>query len=69
MGKRRFEIRKDDKGKFDELVVYDGRGNCIVHLEMMSDQHLWGSVELGNRKRVMFNVTSKRNLTITAEED
>lgn len=40
----KIELRPDDDGSFDELVMYDksGRGKtCIAHAETMNDGLLW----------------------------
>lgn len=67
-----FEIRLDEKGEFDELVVYDATGRCIVHLEMMSAKHLWGGIYPHadpKAHRVVFNVMAKKRLNVTAGDD
>lgn len=68
----KYEIRLDDKGEFDELCVYDAAGHCIVHLEMMSPNHLWGGIYPSSgpkAERVVFNVMAKKRLTVTADKD
>lgn len=37
MAKLKVELRKDSRGKFDELIAR----NCFFHAEMMSDGQLW----------------------------
>jgi hypothetical protein len=55
---RKVEIRPDDEGTFDELVLYDKPdGDCIVHAEMMK------------RRVVMWIRSTKGKLDVRAEED
>ncbi len=35
------EVRLDESGNFDELVVYDNDGRIVVHLERMADGFIW----------------------------
>ena len=35
------EVRTNDDGSLDEIVMYDAAGTCIFHLEQMNDQCYW----------------------------
>jgi hypothetical protein len=68
---KRVMTRPDDRGKFDELFVYDDAGNCILHAEMMSDKTLWIGIyppDTGDVRAVMW-ISSKGKLKISAHED
>lgn len=62
------ELRKDDAGKFDELVG----GPCLVHFEMMSDSTLWIGLDhaTDETKRVMATIGIERGkLRVRVEDD
>lgn len=60
------ELRKDDRGEFDELIA----NNCMFHAEMMSDNQLWiGISDAKDEVLWMMTVTAKGKLSITAEQD
>jgi hypothetical protein len=68
---KRIEVRTDDRGEFDELVVNDEAGNCVLHAEMMDDKTLWLAVELPglpDRRAVMW-VNSGGKLKIRVDDD
>lgn len=58
-------------GSFDELVLYDEAGNCLVHAEMMDSNRLWiGFYPPGEKeRRVCMWIGARGKLQITAEED
>jgi hypothetical protein len=64
-------LRPHDDGSFDELVLYDENGKCIVHAEMMDGCTLWiGFYPPGEpERRVVMWIASKNKLRIRAEED
>lgn len=66
----RYELRPKPGGKFDELLVYDKEGECIVHLEMMSDATLWGAFYTpGSQERVCIWATAEKGkLRVSTEE-
>lgn len=35
------EIRLDDNGELDEIVISDSDGRCTFHIERMSDESIW----------------------------
>lgn len=35
------EIRLNDDGTVDEIVVRDSNQHCLAHLEQLSDEHYW----------------------------
>lgn len=35
------EVRLNDDGTLDEVVMYDQNGKCVYHLEQMSDCLFW----------------------------
>lgn len=35
------ELRTNDDGTLDEVVIYDANGACLFHLEQMSDDCFW----------------------------
>ena len=47
------EIRNTPRGAFDEVVAND----CDVHIEMMSDTHLWMEIRKGSQT-VMINLVA-----------
>lgn len=64
-------LRPDERGKFDELVVYEG-DECRVHAEMMDDGLLWiGFYPKGAPKgqRFVMTVAARGKLKITAEAE
>lgn len=63
-------VRPEPDGAFDELLVYH-EGECIVHAEMMDDNHLWiGIYPPGEKeRRVCMRISARGKLTIHAEED
>ena len=64
------ELRPDEDGKFDELILRDGQ-DCIVHAEMMSDKSLWiGIYPRGEKqRRVCLWIRSNGKLKVHAAED
>jgi len=46
----RVQVRPDPDGKFDELMIYDSTGACIVHAEMMDAGCLWIGIYPPNDK-------------------
>jgi hypothetical protein len=40
----RWRVQSKDDGGFDELVVSAGKGDALVHAEMMSDREIFVSV-------------------------
>ena len=62
------ELRPDDRGSFDELVIMED-GECRVHFEMMSDNTLWiGLYPKGETDCVHVTVGAKGKLSIVAHE-
>lgn len=64
-------LRPREDGSFDELVLYDADGKCIVHAEMMDGNRLWiGFYPPGEtERRVVMWIGAKSKLTISASED
>jgi hypothetical protein len=66
----RIELRPREDGSFDELLMYDDKGRCLVHFETMSGTCLWGAFyPKGDRERVVIWINAKGKLRIRAEED
>lgn len=66
------KLRPDEKGGFDELLVYDkDGGTCFVHAEMMDDNCLWiGIYPPGEKeRRVSMWIRARGKLSINAFED
>ncbi len=38
------EVRFNDDGTVDEIVIIDSKGNCLFHLEQMNDTCFWMAV-------------------------
>lgn len=61
------ELRPDDNGKFDELVV----SRCDVHFEMMADETLWIGIYPKGAKRgacIHVTVSACGKLSVVAQE-
>jgi len=68
----RVVLRPDEKGGFDELMLYDSMGNCIVHFEMMDRNSLYIGIHPDPTKQSSFSVwigSGRCNLTVTAEDE
>ena len=69
----RIELRPDDNGDFDELVMKDANGVCSVHAEMMDNKCLWiGFYPFPDepKKRVVMWIRSKgKKLVVNAFKD
>jgi len=66
-------LRPDERGEFDELLLFDANGNCIVHMEMMDRNSLWIGFS-PDPKQPMARVcawigSGKSKLTVHAVED
>jgi hypothetical protein len=65
------EVRRhgDD---IDEVLLFV-RGEPVVHLEYMTDQHVWIGLNFPTKdapdNRVSVNITSRGNIKTTAERD
>lgn len=59
------EVRKDDKGDFDELVG----GPFTVHMEMLDDTVLWIGLTDENEKSYTVVIASKKPLVVKVEEE
>ncbi len=54
----------------DEIVEYDGHGECVFHLEMMSDGSCWMRFYRGGGgKNLIVNFFTRGNLKVTAERE
>lgn len=63
------EIRPNDDGSFDELVVRDAE---LVHAEMMDDDHMWIGIDTAGEPstHVRFSVyVDKRKLRVICETE
>lgn len=68
----RVKLRPDDKGRFDELMLYDANGECLVHFEMMDRGTLWIGVYPCPDKSERISVwlrAEKGKLVVNAFED
>jgi hypothetical protein len=61
------ELRRDDKGKFDELAG----GPCTIHFEMMDDESLWIGIDHAEdaTKSVRVVIYAKSKLRVLVEDD
>ena len=63
-------MRPDDRGEFDELMLYDASGECIVHFEMMDDNQLWIGLSLpGTEDEIHVNISARGKLKIMVREE
>ena len=65
------EVRPNDAGGFDELLMYGDDGEMLVHAEMMSDGCLWIGLYPPDEpaRRVVMWINTKGKLSVKAEED
>jgi hypothetical protein len=62
------EIRLDDSGEVDEVVICDSQGECLLHLEYMADNLVWSAVYKDD-EAVFVNFSSRGKIkgTMTRE--
>lgn len=68
---KKVELRPDQDGGFDELLLHDGK-HCVIHAEMMDDNCLWiGIYPRGEKTRqvAMWITAKKGKLVVNAAED
>lgn len=67
MKKKGFEVRLDDDGSIDEVLVEFSNG--YFHLERMDNGYFWAGITLPNKKRIHLDLTSRGKIKASIRED
>jgi hypothetical protein len=65
------EVRFDEDGGVDEIVIYGPDGKCLFHAEDMGD-HFWARADHGDGSASVFNFTTAedgKRVRLRHEED